>query len=541
MVRMARPDTAAAAMAAVDMAAGMAAAVMVVTAGVATAAAASSGVSSTATERPLPQEQDRAAFWCTRQASRASVIIDAEDYFSALRQAMLKARRQILLVGWDFDARIDFAGEAQDGGPRTIGKFISWLVRERPELEVRILRWDTGAFKTLFHGRTLLTLLRWVRDPQIHLKLDGHHPLAGSHHQKVVVIDDDVAFCGGIDMTRGRWDTRAHSDEEPRRTNPDGKPYGPWHDATTALEGPVARALGDMCRTRWREAGGRELQPVRDGNKCWPADLAADFTNVPIGISRTLPAMRDHATITEIEELYVALIRRAKRLIYAESQYFASRRIAEAIAHRLHEEDGPEIVVVNPVSAEGWLEPIAMDTARARLVAALRDCDKHGRFRIFHPYTAAGTPIYVHAKITVIDDQVIRVGSSNFNNRSLRLDSECDVSIDAAGDSATAGTIAAIRNALLAEHLGVSPDRVVAKLEETGSLISTIDGLRTAGRSLRDYTLPELAPIQQWLVDTKLLDPEGPEEMFEPLARRKGLIARLRHGERAHHAPEHGS
>ncbi|WP_232474374.1 phospholipase D-like domain-containing protein [Sphingomonas sp. MA1305] len=458
------------------------------------------------------------------------MIVDAEDYFTHLRAAMLKARRRIVLVGWDFDARIAFAGGGGDGGPEAIGEFITWLVRRRPELQVHILRWDTGTLKALFHAGTLLTVLRWIRDPQIHLKLDSHHPVAGSHHQKVVVIDDDVAFCGGIDMTRRRWDSRAHADHEPRRRNPDGSPYGPWHDAAMALEGPAARALGDMSRERWRAAGGRKLEPVETGGDCWPDDLAPDFQDVEVGISRTLPAMRDCGAVHEIEELYVALIARARRWIYAESQYFASRRIAEAIARRLHEADGPEVVIVNPITADGWLEPIAMDSARARLVAALRECDLHNRFRIYHPVTAAGRPIYVHAKVMVIDDEILRVSSSNFNNRSLRLDTECDVTLDPAGDDpAGASSIRRIRNALLAEHLGSDPATVEAILSTTGSLIVTIAGLSSRGRGLQPFEHGELPAVQRWLADTKLLDPEGPAEMFEPLARRTPLLKRLLH------------
>ena len=325
--------------------------------------------------------------------------------------------------------------------------------------------------------------------------------------------------------------TREHADHEPRRVNPNGQPYGPWHDATTALEGPVARALGDMCRQRWEKAGGRPIDPLPDLAPCWPDQLRADFYEVAVGISRTLPAMSDHAVVNEVENLYVSMIKRAKSWIYAESQYFASRHIAEAIAQRLHEDDGPEVVVITPTSAEGWLEPVAMDTARARLIAALRDCDRGDRFRVYHPMTAGGAPIYVHAKVTVIDDDVLRVGSSNLNNRSLRLDSECDISIDAARDrrGEVSVTIAGVRNSLLAEHLGTSCSEVERKLMETGSLIATIESLRTDGRSLRPYELPQLAPVQQWLADTKLLDPEGPDEMFEPPARRVGLLSRLRH------------
>lgn len=468
--------------------------------------------------------------WRIEQATQATVIVDADDYFKAARAAMLKAKKQILLVGWDFNARIRLGEECADEGPPEVGAFFSWLVDRTPGLQIYILRWDTGAIKSLFHGRTLLRLAKWVRDPAIHLRLDAHHPPAGSHHQKVVVVDDCLAFCGGIDMTVDRWDTRAHADEDPRRVDPDGTPYGPWHDATTMLQGPVARALGDMCRSRWEVSGGGKLEQSDGDGDCWPDHVEADFTDIEVGIALTVPEMVDQEPLHQIEALYVDLIARAKRWVYAESQYFASRKVAEAIAKRLAEPDGPEFVIVHPTSAEGWLEPVAMDSARARLVEALHERDPYGRLRLYHPYTAGGEPIYVHAKVTVIDDDVLRVGSSNFNNRSLRLDTECDIVIDVAR-SANADefqTIAGIRNSLLAEHLGSDCETIAATLSETGSLIETVERLRGDGRSLRVYEVPEIDAVREWLADNKVLDPEGPGEMFEALSRRKPLLARLR-------------
>lgn len=470
--------------------------------------------------------------WRIERATQARVIVDADDYFKAARAAMLKAKKQILLVGWDFDARIRLGEDAPDGddGPQEVGAFFSWLVKRTPGLQIYILRWDTGAIKTLFHGRTLLRLAKWIRDPGIHLRLDAHHPPAGSHHQKVVVIDDCLAFCGGIDMTADRWDTCDHADDEPRRLEPDGTPYGPWHDATTMLQGPVARALGDMCRGRWEVSGGGKLQPIEGHGDCWPDHVAPDFTDVEVGIALTVPEMTEQQPLHQIEALYVDLIARAKRWFYAESQYFASRKVAEAIAKRLAEPDGPEFVIVHPTSAQGWLEPVAMDSARARLVEALHQQDPHGRLRLYHPYTAGGEPIYVHAKVTVVDDEVLRVGSSNFNNRSLRLDTECDVVIDAARDANAdeSRTIAGIRNSLLAEHLDSDCDTIETLLVETGSLIATVERLRGEGRSLRVYEVPEIDSVREWLADNKILDPEGPGEMFEALSRRKPLLGRLR-------------
>ncbi|MES2492124.1 MAG: phospholipase D-like domain-containing protein [Pseudomonadota bacterium] len=468
--------------------------------------------------------------WRIEKAARATVIVDADDYFKAAREAMLKATSQILLVGWDFDARIRLGEDYDDEGPQEVGEFFSWLVKRTPGLRIHILRWDTGAIKTVFHGRTLLRVAKWIRDPRIHLRLDSHHPPGGSHHQKVVVIDDCLAFCGGIDMTADRWDTRDHADQEPRRLEPDGTPYGPWHDATTMLEGPAARALGDMCRDRWKVSGGDDLDPVLAASNCWPRHVEPDFTDVEVGIALTVPEMADQEPRHDIEALYVDLIGRAKRWFYAESQYFASRKVAEAIAKRLAEPDGPEFIIVQPLSAQGWLEPVAMDSARARLVEALRDHDPYGRLRLYHPFTACGEPIYVHAKVTVVDDAVLRVGSSNFNNRSLRLDTECDVVIDAArlanGDERH--TIAAIRNSLLAEHLDCECGEIEAVLAETGSLIETVERMRSDGRSLRPYEIPELGAVQEWLADNKVLDPEGPGEMFEALSHRRGLLDRLR-------------
>ncbi len=466
--------------------------------------------------------------WRIERADRFAVIVDAENYFRVARRAMAGAKRRIMLIGWDFDARIvlDYDCPA-DEGPRTVGEFIYWLVERNPDLEVFLLRWDFGAIRALFRGTTVLTVLKWMRHPRIHTKLDGHHPTGASHHQKVVVIDDCLAFCGGIDMTGERWDTRAHADDEPRRVLAWGRPYKPWHDATTAVSGPVAAALGEMARERWRVAGGDALQPVTEAAPCWPEGLEPDFEGVSVRIARTIPEMADQPPAHESEALFLAQIAAARTGVYIESQYFASRRIAEAIARRLDEPDGPEFVVVNPESAQGWLEPVAMDTARVRLVEAIRRRDKHGRFRLYHPFTAGGQAIYAHAKILIADGRVLRLGSSNMNNRSLRLDTECDLAIEAE-DEATAARVAAIRDDLLAEHLGVSPECVTATIAETGSLIATVEALRGEGRSLRPYQAPNLNGVEQWLADNEVLDPEGPGEMFEAVSRRGLFRRRLR-------------
>ncbi|TVV71670.1 phospholipase D-like domain-containing protein [Sphingomonas solaris] len=468
--------------------------------------------------------------WSVDRATRAAVVIDADDYFAAARAAMMRAEQRIMLIGWDFDGRIRLGGEKGDpSAPDEIGPLILWLVERNPALEVYLLRWDLGAIRTLFRGTTIFTFLKWMRHKRIHTRLDGAHPPGASHHQKIVVIDDSFAFCGGIDMTGDRWDTRHHCDDEPQRKRPNGKPYPPWHDATTAIEGPAAARLGELARDRWRISGGGTLAPIEASDDVWPPSLDPQFRDVDIAISRSRPTLPDLEPIREIERLYLDMIGAARRFIYAESQYFASRRIAEAIARRLDEPDGPEIVIVNPLTANGWLEPIAMDSARARLFEALRRRDPHKRLRLYHPVTKGGEPIYVHAKIMIVDEEMLRVGSSNMNNRSLRLDTECDVTIERAcsANGACRPAIRAIRDGLIAEHLDVAPDEVARRIDASGSIIATIEALRGSGRTLEPYEIPDLSAVETWLADNEVLDPEGPEEMFEALGKR-GLFRRAR-------------
>lgn len=467
--------------------------------------------------------------WRIEQASRASIIVDADDYYQAARQAMVSAKHRIMLIGWDFDTRIKFghAGPGDDG-PEKLGAFVLWLIERRPELEFYLLRWDVGVLKTLFRGTNLSTVIRWASHRRIHVKLDSAHPVGASHHQKIVVVDDCLAFCGGIDMTVERWDTRAHAHKSTERIAPNGKAYGAWHDATTALEGPVAGAIGELARRRWQFGGGGLLEPVTGRSDCWPETLTAQFRNVAVAIARTQPIHGDAEEVHEIETLYLDLIARAKRSIYAESQYFASRKIAEAIGRRLAEPNGPEFVLINPKDANGWLEQEAMDTARARLHQALKRIDVNDRFRIYHPTTTGGDPIYVHAKVMVVDDVILRVGSSNMNNRSLRLDTECDVAIDAevGGNDSARETIQSVRNGLLAEHLDTSPEEIARLYEESGSLIAVVESLRGEGRTLKPYEVPDITSVERFLADHEVLDPEGPEEMFEPIAKRS-LFRRL--------------
>ncbi len=474
--------------------------------------------------------------WRFAMATRAHVIVDAAAYFELIQDAMLEARQRIFLIGWDFDSRILLGGgrrwwnlPRKTRFPARLGAFVVWLVKRNPGLEVRILKWNFGALKFIFRGTMIIDLLRWLMNRSIDFKFDSAVPLGASLHQKIVVIDDRMVVCGGIDMTSERWDTPAHLHEDLRRRKPGGALYGPWHDVTMMMEGDVARALGDLGRMRWKRAGGTPLGPCGVQEETpWPARLRAEFRDVEIGIARTQARYGEDPGINEIEQLYIEQILSARRFIYAESQYFASRQIAEAIAERLSRPDPPEIVLINPLTAEGWLEQAAMDTARVRLCHAVRESDPLHRFRIFVPLTSGGIPIYVHAKLMIVDDEIVRVGSANLNNRSMGLDTECDVFIDGRrpANRHIGPAITRLRHTLLAEHCGIEPEQVASLLAEHGTMAAMIKSLRPGGKRLEPFHLRPLTEAEKAVADSALLDPERPGEMFEPIGLKRGLFRR---------------
>ena len=455
--------------------------------------------------------------------------MDAANYFEHALAALLEARSQVFLIGWDLDTRIKLAERSPAPGvPVGVGALFSWLVEHRPDLRIYALAWDEGMLHVPGRGTTLLRMLRWAMQDRINFKWDSAHPLEGSHHQKTLVIDDRIAFCGGIDITAERWDRRDHLDFDEGRQRPfTGRCYEPWHDATMAVDGDAARALGDLARLRWKIATGVELAPANPHRgDPWPKGLKPIFRNVPVAVARTRGKNGDISELREIEALFLDLIRCAKRTVYFETQYFASRVIAEAIAERLQEKDGPEFVVINPRTGKGWLDEDVMSPARYELVTALRHRDRHGRFRIYSPVTEGSQDIYVHAKIMIVDDLFLRVGSANLNNRSMGLDSECDLLVDGRNDSRAQATIRRIRSDLLAEHLGLTPAQFTRTHQREGSLIGAIEALRGSGRTLWPIEPRRPGTIKGKLARSELLDPEAGGE-FEPRAR-PGLLSRFR-------------
>lgn len=460
--------------------------------------------------------------WRVERAGRVAFLVDGEAYFRAFHAAVGLAQRSILIVGWDIDSRTRLVHDdaLPDETPVTLFDCLAAAVRRHRRLHAYVLDWDYATLYGL--GREWLPIFKmnWSAPRRMHFHLDDHHPFGSSRHQKIVVIDDTVAFVGGLDLTKCRWDTPEHRPDDPRRVGPGGEPYPPFHDVQMMVDGPAAATLGQLVRERWWRATGQRLDAPGDcDGDPWPKFVTPDLTDVDVAIARTEPRYDGQEPVQEIRQLYLDAIAGAHRHIYLENQYLTSEVIGEALATRLSEPDGPEIVLVGPRQTDGWLTQNTMDMLRARLLQRLRRNEHHERLRACYPDVAGlkDTCVNVHAKLAVFDDECLLVGSANLNNRSLAIDSECNLALVARGEERISRAIARLRDRLVAEHLGVRPDDVAGIIAGEGSLIAATRLAGANGHSLREIDDAVPPEIDVLVPCAEIVDPEQPVS-FEQLS-----------------------
>jgi phosphatidylserine/phosphatidylglycerophosphate/cardiolipin synthase-like enzyme/uncharacterized membrane protein YdjX (TVP38/TMEM64 family) len=448
--------------------------------------------------------------WRIEQADRVAVLVDGEAYFTAFAQAAERARHSIIILAWDFNSRALIKFDERSVGPVALGDFLNELVRRRRGLDVRVLIWDYPMIFGTDREFPPIYGLGWKPHRRVRIRYDNTQPVAGSHHQKVVVIDDRIAFCGGLDLTARRWDTPEHRPAEARR-QADESAYPPFHDVMMMVDGGAARALGELARERWRLATGRKPNARRSSAAVWPVAVTPHFEDAHIAVSRTCPARDPQPAVREVEKLYVDMIAAAQRYIVIENQYFTGHAIGEALAARLAEAEGPEIIVVLRLLSHGWLEELTMQNLRRNLIDRLQKADHAGRFHVYYPFIDgldSGTCIDVHSKVLIVDDEWLRVGSANVSNRSMGLDTECDLTLEARGRKDLVSGIRAFRDRLIAEHVGVEPEELAREIAAQGSISAAIDRLGSPERALRrleNSTVPEAI-----LSLASIADPEQP-------------------------------
>ena len=452
--------------------------------------------------------------WAVAQCARAALLIDGAEYYRRLESAFRLARRSILIVGWDFDGHISLSPQVPESSSPPLGPLLRSLVEACPELDVSILVWSGTIVHAPSGNAALLLGEVWQNHSRIRLKLDTHHPLYASHHQKIVCIDDRTAFVGGIDLTVRRWDRRKHKPHDPSRREPKGDGYAPVHDMQMVVDGEAAKKIAELAWERWKIATGetRSPRPEVDGDP-WPVELIPHFSNVPLAIARAVPEFGGRHAVIETAQMTLDMLASAHDTIYIETQYLTASYVRDVLAKHLRNPHGPEIVILASPQSKGWAERMVMGENRDRMIRYLVRIAPEDRLRIWYPCVKSGqqdVPVLVHAKLVIVDDRLLRVGSSNLNNRSMALDTECDLVIEGTDEKSRAG-ITGIRNRLLAEHLGVDVPSVLASIdEENGSLIRGMERLNGGDTSLLSFDADtQRGPTRPtWL--TAFLDPAQP-------------------------------
>lgn len=446
--------------------------------------------------------------WRISSASRAALLVDGEEYFSVLRQALLQAREQILIAGWDFDSRIllspqrsDDHGQESAGAPAQLGKLLGYLIGTRPGLQIHVVRWD---YHWLYRHDREGDTREQLEKLGVHFYEHSGHPITGCVHHKVVVIDDVLAFCGGIDLTHQRWDSCRHEPEDSKRRDHSGQ-YTPVHDTQLCVSGPVAARLGAYLRDSWPSGTTPPSAPAAR-SEFWPPRLRVDFENIRTGICRTLPASVASAGAREIEGFYLAAIGATRRCLYIENQYFTNTRLARVIANQCRREPRLQCLLVgmDRPKTQAELHTMGYGLTQFRQVLAAAGVSE----RV--PLVAALTGdlgINLHSKLAIFDDRWLTTGSANLNRRSMGFDIECNLVLEATTVQHRE-QMESLRNRLIAEHLGMH----VEELAET---------IRLHGVA----RLPDLARGARRLIHPKPLRPDPVlGRMLAPLFDREELL-----------------
>ena len=378
---------------------------------------------------------------------------------------------RILLLGWQFDSDVQLVrGDDVPAGVEPESVRLLPFSRTRcatcPDLEVRVLAWDHSVVFAM--ERELLQKL-WFNlrtNARFHFEVDNTVPEYGAHHQKVAIIDGQVAFLGSGDICQDRWDTSAHTCDQALRLGRSGEPCKPYHEVQAALAGEAARSLVDLFVERWADAAGEILDPgALVGPTAAPLSLPTPTFEMPsasVSIHRELPHRLGRPPVREVKELLVAAIEGAQDFIYIETQYLTSQAIADALTARMRNAGRPklDIVIVLPHKPEALKEELAIGGTQAKVLDELTTIAKEtghamGVYNVAVKQKGEDLFIYIHSKLMIVDDRVLTIGSANLNNRSMSLDSEINVAWCAADRSDEVGrAIEGLRGRLLNEHVG---------------------------------------------------------------------------------------
>ena len=455
--------------------------------------------------------------WRVHEGATAGLLIDARDYYRAFYEAASRAKRSILILGWQFDSDVrllrgDDLPPGADPKAYELLPLLDRLCRERPELEVKMLAWDHSLFFALEREILQKVVFDIATNERFQFKTDGTVPFGGSHHQKIAIVDGQVGFMGSADICQDRWDTSAHVARDPLRVSRGEQGYKPYHEVQTVFTGEPVRSLMALFCERWCYATGEKLDPERLVERGREPDelfsvlpITLPLPVADVALSRTVPGAPDREHVHEVRDLYVRAIHNAKRLVYIETQYLTSCCVRDALVSRLSDANKPklDVVLVLPHKPEKFKEEFTIGAPQAGVLAEIVQAAQQGGhalgiYNVATPDVVSGDEappifVYIHAKLMIIDDELFTMGSANLANRSMTVDSEINATwVAGEGDRELKQAIRRIRVRLLLEHLGEAADvRVVTRPE---GLVGRLDRVIEQGRGrLRHHDLRQEA------------------------------------------------
>jgi phosphatidylserine/phosphatidylglycerophosphate/cardiolipin synthase-like enzyme len=374
-----------------------------------------------------------------RAGNELEVLVDGAEALPRIAEAIRSATSHVELAGWHFDP--SFRLEERGASLREL------LAEAAERIDVRVLAWAGSPLPLFRPARKDVrkTMHDLTAGTSIRYALDARERPMHCHHEKLVIVDGTTAFVGGIDLTGLQGDRFDRSDHPARGTTG-------WHDAATRLRGPVVADVAAHFRLRWREVTGERL-PEPD-----PPERAGD---VELQIVRTVPEHVYEALPRgdfRIAEAYLRALRGAERFIYLESQFLWSPEIVGVLADKLKNPpaDDFRLVALLPAKPNN-----GKDDTRGQVGQLIEADDDNGRFLACTLYQrGSGMPVYVHAKIGIVDDEWLTIGSANLNEHSLFNDTEVNVVCR------DPGVVRATRLRLWSEHLECSPEVLDAPVAE---------------------------------------------------------------------------
>jgi phospholipase D1/2 len=459
--------------------------------------------------------------WRVRRLKRGSLLIDCANFYRAVHSAVRTAEHSIFIIGWEVDSGTYLlrGKEAEHSEiPVTALDLLKWKATQNPQLQIYILRWDSSV--AFLNEREPLPEYAWsTNSPEnLHICLDNTVPIGGSHHQKIVLVDDELVMTGGMDIARQRWDDRTHSIHNPLRNDANG-PYGPYHDVQMMMDGPIVQDFAELVRWRWRQCSGYEAVPARPQSKTdggsanWPAFSEPFFKDMSCAIARTIPYLEDQDSVQEIRRMYQDLIEQAEDFIYIENQFLSYKQIALALNRQLRAKPKLRILLVSSYNPQGLFESEGLWAARIDFKNILQENIDPSRVRM----ACSGIPDQngqihykrVHSKVFIVDDRYLVVASSNINNRSMTLDTECDVILQAQ-DAGQRRCLFETRNDLIGEHTSRTAEQVRQIFEQGGSIDDLLNAGEKNGYSLREIDDTKFTNQNFQLVAQRFADPEEP-------------------------------